>query len=214
MSWSLLLDHLLIVVGAISLAVVVGLPLGVICYMFPKPAKVILWVVDVLQTVPALALLGIIMVFMGAGKPTVIIGIGLYSLLPIVRNTMLGLEQVNEGVKEAAKGMGMGRIYRLIHVEFPLAFPVVFTGMRIATVNAVGSAVFASAVGGGGIGEAITNAIKAGNMAVLLRSTATLMIIAIVLDLSMGLLENKLGKDRGANKNKPSKTERLNRKEV
>lgn len=214
MSWALLLDHLLIVVGAISLAIVIGLPLGVVCYFFPKPAKAILWVVDVLQTIPALALLGIIMVLIGAGKPTVIIGIALYSLLPIVRNTELGLRQVNEGVKEAAKGMGMSSMYRLIHVEFPLAFPVILTGIRIAAVNSVGSAVFASMVGGGGIGESITNAIRIRNMSVLLKSTATLMLIAIVLDLGMGLLENRLGGARGGRGKKTAHTRQVNGKEV
>lgn len=192
MTFSIFTDHLLIVVAAITLAVVIGIPLGICCYLYPKVRKVILWIVDVLQTIPALALLGIIMVFAGAGKQTVIIGIALYSLLPIVQNTNLGLVQVDDGVKEAARGMGMGRFYRLLHVELPLAFPVLFTGLRIATVNAVGSAVFAAFVGGGGIGKVIYQAIRVENMGLLLRGTLTLMVIAVGLDLIMGFAEGKL----------------------
>ena len=146
MTLKLLWEHIYIVLMSMALATVVGLPLGIVCYFCPKVRKPIMWVVDVLQTIPALALLGMIMVVAGAGKPTVIIGIALYSLLPIVSNTCLGLEQVDEGIKEAARGMGMGRWKRLQSVELPLAFPVIFTGLRIAAVNSVGSAVFAAFV--------------------------------------------------------------------
>ncbi|MGI5984413.1 MAG: ABC transporter permease [Clostridiales bacterium] len=196
MSLKLLWEHLYIVICSEALAIAVGLPLGIICYLYPKPKKAIMQVVDILQTIPTLALLGIIMVFAGAGKITVIIGIALYSLLPIVRNTNLGLVQVNPGVKEAARGMGMSKMYRLFNVELPLAFPIVFTGIRIATVNAVGSAVFATFVGGGGIGFSIYNAIKAQNMGQLMKSTAALVIIAVALDFGMGLIEGSL--HRGA----------------
>ncbi len=194
MSFSLFLDHLYIVVAAIALAIVIGLPLGIVCYLCPRARKIVLWIVDVLQTIPALALLGIIMVFAGAGKQTVIIGIALYSLLPIVQNANLGLMQVDSGVKEAARGMGMGRFYRLLHVELPLAFPVLFTGLRIATVNAVGSAVFAALVGGGGIGKVIYDAIHVGNMGQLMSGTVSLMLIAVALDFAMGYIEKRLKK--------------------
>ncbi|NLW66062.1 MAG: ABC transporter permease [Clostridiales bacterium] len=205
MTFKLFSEHLLIVVAAEVLALAVGLPLGVLCYFSPKARKPILWVVDVLQTIPALALLGIIMVLAGAGKQTVIIGIALYSLLPIVQNTNLGLLQVDPGVKEAACGMGMGRMYRLIHVEFPLAFPVVFTGVRIAAVNAVGSAVFAAFVGGGGIGTAIYKAIRIQNMNMLMQGTATLMAIAIALDLSMGWVEARIKRGHSSMKKAPAR---------
>ena len=120
------------------LSILVGVPLGIWAYVSSKVRPVILRIVDLLQTIPSLALLGIIMVFLGAGKITVITGITLYSLLPIVRNTCLGLQQVDPGVKEAARGMGMSKPYRILMVEFPLAIPTVFTGVRIAVVNAIG----------------------------------------------------------------------------
>ena len=168
MSWSLVLEHLFIVLAASILSICVGLPLGIWAYVSPKARAVILRAVDLLQTIPSLALLGIIMVFLDPGKLTVVIGITLYSLLPIVRNTCLGFQEVDPGVKEAARGMGMSKPYRVLMVEFPLAFPTVFTGIRIAVVNAIGTAVFAAYVGGGGLGRVITQAIRVEDMKLLL----------------------------------------------
>ena len=200
MSWSLILEHLFIVLAASILSVCIGLPLGILAYVFPKARKAILWMVDLLQTIPALALLGIIMVFIGAGKPTVIAGITLYSLLPIVRNTCLGLQEVDPGVKEAARGMGMSKAYRVLRVEFPLALPTVFTGIRIAVVSAIGTAVFAAFVGGGGPGGIITRAIRIQNMGLLLAGTGALMVIAVVLDLLMGRFEEMVRKSRSGSR--------------
>ena len=131
MSWDLIFQHLFIVLAASLLSIAVGLPLGIWAYVSKTARPVILRIVDLLQTIPSLALLGIIMVVLDPGKLTVITGITLYSLLPIVRNTCLGLQEVDPGVKEAARGMGMSKPYRVLMVEFPLAFPTVFTSGTI-----------------------------------------------------------------------------------
>ncbi|MGN1001155.1 MAG: glycine betaine ABC transporter substrate-binding protein [Oscillospiraceae bacterium] len=200
MSWELIFEHLFIVLAASLLSIAIGLPLGIWAYVSKRARPVILRVVDLLQTIPSLALLGIIMVVLDPGKLTVIIGITLYSLLPIVRNTCLGLQEVDPGVKEAARGMGMSKPYRVLMVEFPLAFPTVFTGIRIAVVNAIGTAVFAAFVGGGGLGGVITQAIRISDMKLLLAATGVLMLIAVVLDLLMGWFENRMRKDRGGSR--------------
>ena len=116
MTMLMLRDHLSLVLAAMLLAVGLGVPLGLASYLYPKAGQVILRLVDLIQTTPALALLGVIMVAMGPGKPTVVVGLALYSLLPIVRNTSLGLSQVPAYLKEAGDGMGMTRAYRLRHV--------------------------------------------------------------------------------------------------
>jgi osmoprotectant transport system permease protein len=180
------------VIAAVFCSIIVGLPLGIASYFFPRGRRTILFVADVLQTVPSLALLGIIMIFAGAGKMTVIIGITLYSLLPIVRNTYLGLSEVDPGVKEAARGMGMSPFYRLIKIELPLAFPVIFTGIRIATVNAIGTVVFAASVGGGGLGSIIYKGIRVMNMKWIAFGTLSLMAMAILFDVVMGAIETRL----------------------
>lgn len=185
-------DHLLIVFISVLLTIVLGVPLGICAYFYPKAGKVILGVVEVLQTVPAMALLGIIMVFMGAGKGTVIVGLLLYSMLPVVQNTHLGLSEVDRGIKEVAIGMGMTRMYRLLHVELPLAFPLIFAGIRIATVTAVGVAVFGTFVGGGGLGSVIYKGIRVRNMQLIVSSTLALMVMAIGFDVIMGFIEKRL----------------------
>lgn len=200
MTWSLVWEHLFIVLSASILCVIVGVMLGILAYIFPKARGIILRIVDLLQTIPSLALLGIIMVFLNPGKLTVIIGITLYSLLPIVRNTFLGLQGVDDGVKEAARGMGMSKPYRIMTVEFPLAFPTVFTGIRIAVVNAIGTAVFAAFVGGGGLGGVITQGIRISSMKMILSATGVLMIIAVVLDLLMSWFEKQMHNYNGRSK--------------
>ena len=183
MTLSMEVEHLSMVVFAIVIAILIGVPLGLLCYLSRAARGVVLRVVDLIQTTPALALLGIIMVTpLGAGKPTVILGLALYSLLPIVRNVTLGLSQVSPAVKEAAKGMGMTRVYSLFHVELPLAMPMLFTGLRIAVVNAIGTAVFASSVGGGGLGNLINTGIRRNDVAMILSGTAALMAMALLLD--------------------------------
>ena len=204
MTSTMILEHMSLVVAALIFAILAGIPLGIICYFYPSTRKVILRVVDLIQTTPALALLGIIMVFMGAGKPTVIVGLALYSLLPIVRNTCLGLDQVPEHLIEAGKGMGMTRMYRLIHVEIPIAAPIIFTGIRIATVTAIGTAVFASFVGGGGLGSVITTGIRQEDMTAILGGTGVLMAAALILDLLMGLAERYLN-SRSSQRSKGSR---------
>lgn len=197
MSWTLILEHLFIVLAAGILSILLGLPLGIWAYVSPRARPVLLRVVDLLQTIPSLALLGILMVFLGAGKVTVIAGITLYSLLPIVRNTCLGLQQVDPGVKEAARGMGMSKPYRILMVEFPLAFPTVFTGIRIAVVNAIGTAVFAAFVGGGGLGGVINRGIRIQDMGLILSGTGCLMVIAVLADSILGWFERQARRHRG-----------------
>ena len=196
MSWDVIFEHLFIVLAASILSIAVGLPLGIWAYVSRRARPVILRVVDLLQTIPSLALLGIIMVVLDPGKLTVIIGITLYSLLPIVRNTCLGLQEVDPGVKEAARGMGMSKPYRILMVEFP----TVFTGIRIAVVNAIGTAVFAAFVGGGGLGGVITQAIRISDMGMIAAATGVLMVIAVVLDLIMSWFEGQMRKSRGGSK--------------
>ena len=192
MSWLQIFEHLYIVLLAALLSLAIGLPLGVVSYLCPAARRPILWVADLLQTIPSLALLGIIMVFIGAGKPTVIIGITLYALLPIVRNTCLGLQEVPQSLKEAARGCGMSRLGQLFQVELPNALPMIFTGIRIAVVNAIGTAVFAAFVSGGGLGDSIYQGIRTENTQQILLPTLALMVIALLFDTVMGQMERLL----------------------
>lgn len=194
MNTKILLEHLYIVFASVIVSIAAGLPLGVMAYLYRPLRKPILWISELLQTVPALALLGLVMLVVGAGKTTVIIGLLLYSLLPIVHNTYLGLETIDQGIKRAARGMGMSKLDRLFSVELPLSFPMIFTGIRIATVTSVGIAVFATSVGGGGLGSIINQGIRTQNMKLILSGTLTLMAMAVIFDGVMALIEKRLNK--------------------
>ena len=127
-----LVQHLNLVLTASVATTFFGVVLGVLAYLFKFLRPVILWFVDLMQTIPVLALLGLVMVFFGPTSTTVIIGIVLYSLLPVVRNCYVGLENINPALKEAAQGMGMSKLQALLWVELPLALPIIFAGIRIA----------------------------------------------------------------------------------
>ncbi|HPX92575.1 MAG: ABC transporter permease [Fastidiosipila sp.] len=194
----ILMEHLYIVFMSVLFSVAVGLPLGVMAYLYRRARKPLLWTSELLQTVPALALLGMVMLVVGAGKLTVIIGLLLYSLLPIVHNTFLGLETIDPGIKRAARGMGMSKMDRLFSVELPLAFPMIFTGIRIATVTSVGIAVFATSVGGGGLGSIINQGIRTQNMKLIARGTLSLMAMAVIFDGAMAWIEKRLNRRASA----------------
>lgn len=196
MNTMLIAEHFILVLFTLVFTILLGLPLGIYAYFSPGARRLILWFSELLQTIPALALLGIIMVVAGAGKVTVVIGLTLYSMLPVVHNTYLGLSEVSPAIKEVAVGMGMTRFYRLFHVELPIAFPVIFTGIRIATVTAIGAAAFATFVGGGGLGSVIYQGIRTQNMRMILGGTLSLMLMAMIIDGVMAFVEGRLHRHR------------------
>jgi len=196
MSMDRVLQHLYLVGMAAGFTIVIGLLLGVLTYMYKSLRPFILWTVDILQTIPVLALLGVIMLIAGASSTTVIIGIVLYSLLPVVRNTYVGLTSIDPALKEAATGMGMTKVQRLLSIEIQLAFPMIFTGIRIAIVTSIGTAVFGAVVGGGGLGSVINRAILIQDMGTLMEATLVLMAMAIVFDFGMGYVEKRLKERR------------------
>jgi osmoprotectant transport system permease protein len=185
-------QHIYLVLMAGLFTIVFGLIFGIIAYLFPKIRKYVIFVFDLFQTIPTLATLGLLMVVFGASPTTVIVGLTLYNLLPVVRNTMVGLMDVSPAIKEAAEGMGMPKMTKLLKVELPLAFPLIFAGMRISLVNSIGSAVMGFFVGGGGLGSVLYRGIRTMNFSFILQGTLTLMAMAIVVDGVMSFYENKL----------------------
>lgn len=200
-------QHLYLVSMASIFTTIIGLVLGVIAYLYKPVTSLILWTVDIFQTIPILALLGAIMLIFGASSTTVIIGIVIYSLLPIVRNTYIGLNNISPAIKEAAKGMGMTKIQRLMYVELQLAFPMIFTGIRIAIVTSIGTAVFGAVVGGGGLGATINRAILIQDMSTLLKATLALMVMAMIFDFGMAYIENRLKNKRKSKVNAKVETD-------
>jgi osmoprotectant transport system permease protein len=193
------LQHIYLVVMAAFFTILLGILFGILAYMFPRLRKYVIFVFDLFQTIPTLATLGLLMVVFGASPTTVIVGLTLYNLLPVVRNTMVGLIDVSPAIKEAAEGMGMPKLTKLLKIELPLAFPLIFAGMRISVVNSIGSAVMGFFVGGGGLGYVLYRGIRTMNFKFIAEGTLTLMAMAIVVDVIMNYYENKLTlKNKGA----------------
>lgn len=182
-------QHLGLTFLSLVLAIVVGLPLGILIARKRKLASPVLGFAGILQTIPSIALLGFMIPAFGIGATPAIIALLIYALLPIIRNTYTGITEVNPTVIEAAKAMGMNRQQMLFKVELPLAMPVVIAGIRTAAVINVGVATLASFVAAGGLGEFIFGGISLNNTNMILAGAIPAALLAIVLDQTIALFQ-------------------------
>lgn len=189
-------QHISMVAIGLLLALAVGIPLGVLASRSRRLAPVILTAANIIQVFPSLALLVLIMVVFGLGTTTVVIGLFLYSLLPIIRNTYVGLTQVNPALVEAGRGVGMSPLQMMVQVQLPLALPFMLTGIRIAAVIAIGVATIAPLVGGDGLGREIYSGINMNNSARLYAGAIPAALLALLADLALERLQRaaKIGK--------------------
>jgi osmoprotectant transport system permease protein len=164
-NWSDLLDltleHAQVVLVAMLVASVVGVGLGVLTYRRPSAARVALTVTGTFLTIPSFALFGLFIPVLGLGYRPTVVALVMYALLPIVRNTVTGLRSVDAAITESALGMGLSRWQRLRRIELPLAWPVIITGVRVATLITVGIAAIAAIVNGPGLGGPIFQGLRA-----------------------------------------------------
>ena len=191
----LMLEHLWLVGISTLLAVAVGLPLGVLLTRRPSLRKPILGGANVMQTVPSLALFGLLMPVPWLGERAdrlVILALTLYALLPIIRNTYAGITGVDAAVVEAGRGMGMTDRQLLFQVQLPLALGVIIAGVRVATVVSVGVATIAAAVGAGGLGEYIFRGLAMENNQLILAGAIPAAALALIADVGLGFIERWL----------------------
>lgn len=183
----LTVEHIIIVVEAIAIATAIGLLLGILTYRTNRPRAIVLAITGTFLTIPSLALFGLFIVWIGLGTTPVLIALVMYALLPIVRNTVVGLREVDPAVVESAQGMGMSRIQRLVRIELPLAWPVVITGMRVSTLVVLGIAAIGAYINGPGLGNDIfTGLARIGTSTavyVVLGGLLGILILAILFDL-------------------------------
>lgn len=192
---SLTLEHLWLVGIAMAIAVIVGVPLGILVSRNAWLRKPVLGGTNVLQTIPSLALFGFLLPapWLGARADRLaIVALVLYALLPIVRNTYTGIMAIDPAIKEAAVGMGMRDGELLTRVELPLSAPFMLAGIRVATVTAVGVATIAAAVGAGGLGELIFRGVAMVNDQLILAGAIPAAFLAIVADVVLGAIEKRL----------------------
>ncbi|QIP16361.1 ABC transporter permease subunit [Spirosoma aureum] len=187
------LTHIGLTFVSLLVALLIGVPLGIVIARRPKLAGSVLGIAGVLQTIPSVALLGFLIPLLGIGVGPALVALFLYALLPIIRNTYVGIIEVNPSVKEAARGVGMTDKQVLRKVELPLALPVIFAGVRTATVINVGVATLAAYVAAGGLGEFIFSGIALSNVNMMLAGAIPAALLAVGFDSGLARLQRLSG---------------------
>lgn len=193
-------EHLLLTGASVGIAVLIGVPAGIWCAANARAGRAILRLTDVVQTIPSLALFGFLIplpLIGGIGIRTAMVALVLYSLLPIVRNTLLGIRGVDPLVREAGVSLGFTRRELLLEVELPLAAPVIIGGVRIALVVGIGLATIAAFVGGGGLGELILRGVAMVDAGLILAGALPAALLALVADAGFSALERALARRTG-----------------
>lgn len=184
-----LLQHIQLVFISMLIAIFIGIPLGILITRVKPLEGPILGAAGILQTIPSLALLGLMIPLFGIGIKTAVAALFLYSLLPIIRNTFTGIKDVDKPTLEAARGMGMTDFQILFKVQLPLALSVMMAGIRTATVINVGTATLAAFIGGGGLGDFIFLGIQRNIDALVLIGAIPAALLALLFDWLLGRLE-------------------------
>jgi ABC-type proline/glycine betaine transport system permease subunit len=182
-------EHVVLVLVSTGIAVAAGIPLGIAITRHERAARSVLGAVNMIHTIPSLALFGLLipLPFLGGiGARTAIVALILYALLPIVQNTYTGIRSVDPAVREAAVALGMTPRQKLRWVELPLAMPVILAGVRIATVVSVGVATIAAAIGAGGLGELIFRGVSMVDNRLILAGAIPAAVLAIIADFGLG----------------------------
>lgn len=184
--------HILVVGVSVLLSTIIGVALGVATYRTDRPREIVLAITGSFLTVPSFALFILLIGPLGLGANPVVVALTMYGLLPIVRNTITGLREVDPSIVESAQGMGMGRRQRLLRIELPLAWPVILTGVRVTTLILVGIATIGAIVLGPGYGELIfTGLARVGSpvaINLVLAGILGVIIVAVLYDVAFNVL--------------------------
>lgn len=190
----LLLQHLEISAISVLYATIIGLVIGISIAEHKRTSKVTIAIVNLLYTIPSLALLGLLVPLTGVGNTTAIIALTVYGLLPMVKNTYTGLNNIDPAIIEAARGMGSTRRQTLFKIKLPLAMPVIMTGFRSMVTMTISVATIAAFIGAGGMGVAIYRGISTNNMTMVVAGSILVALLAVIIDLILGAIEKNLYK--------------------
>lgn len=195
-NWQLILsltgEHVSLAFIAVALACLVGVPVGIAITKSKRTASLVIGVANVMQTIPSLALFAFVIPILGIGRNNAIFALFLYGLLPIIKNTYIGLNNVDPAIIEAARGMGMSRAQIMFRVQMPLAVSVIMGGVRIATVTGIGVATIATLIGAGGLGYLIYQGIGMYNYNLIFSGAIPAALLALLTDYLLGFFEKKL----------------------
>lgn len=187
---SLLIEHIQLTIMAVIIAVLIGVPLGILITRNKKVANVVIGLANLTQAIPSLAILGFLIPIIGIGSKPAIVMVVLYSMLPLIKNTYTGIININPDMLEAAKGLGMTSRQTLRLIKIPLAMPVIMAGIRMASVTAVGLMTIAAFVGAGGLGYLVFSGIQTVDNNLILFGAIPAAILALVIDLITGKIED------------------------
>ncbi len=187
-----IIEHISLSFAAVGLACLVGIPVGFLIVNHKKAAGIVLNIANVIQTIPSLALFAFAMPIFGIGSKPAIFALFLYALLPIIKNTLIGIRNVNPATIKAAVGMGMTKFQVMFKVEVPLAVAVIMGGVRIATVTCIGITTIATLIAAGGLGDFIYRGLSMYNQPMILTGAIFSALLALIADFLLGLLEKKL----------------------
>lgn len=187
---SLTIEHIKLVTIAVALAIVIGVPIGILISYVKKLNKPVLGLANIVQAIPSMALLGFTIPLLGIGTLPAIVMVVLYSLLPIIKNTYIGIQNISSQTLEAATGIGLTKWQILTKIQIPLALPVIMGGIRISAVSAVGLMTLAAFVGASGLGYLIYAGIRSVNNMQILAGAIPACILALLMDWIIGMIEN------------------------
>lgn len=182
-------EQLYISMSALLLGIIVAVPVGVLLSKTEKVAKVVMGITSVLQTLPSLAILALMIPILGVGKIPAIVALFIYTLLPILNNTFIGMQSVNKDLRGAGMSMGMTKFQSIYLVEFPLAIPVIMAGIRLSAVYAVSWATLASYIGAGGLGDFIFNGLNLYQPEFIIGGAIFVTILALLIDFILSKVE-------------------------
>lgn len=185
-------EHIVLAGIGVLLACLVGIPIGFMITGNKRASSIVVNIANIFQTIPSLALFAFAMPLFGIGKPPAIFALFLYALLPIIKNTLIGINNVDPAIIEAARGMGMSKTQIMFKVEVPLAISVIMGGVRIATVTAIGIATIAAMIGAGGLGSLIFTGISMMDYEMILAGAIFSAALALLADFLLGMVEKKL----------------------
>ncbi|MBY0122259.1 ABC transporter permease [Bacillus sp. S/N-304-OC-R1] len=195
--WEQFYRHFLMSAYGVLFAAIVAIPVGILIARYRKLSTWVISLANIIQTIPALAMLAVLMLVMGLGTNTVVFSLFLYSLLPIIKNTYTGIINVDHALLESGKAMGMTKFQVLWMVELPLAMSVIMAGLRTALVITIGVATIGTFIGAGGLGDIILRGTNATDgTAIILAGAIPTALMAVIADIGMGWLERKLAPNK------------------
>ncbi|MCG7338103.1 ABC transporter permease [Staphylococcus sp. ACRSN] len=183
------IEHFYISIIALLIAIVVAVPIGILLSKLKRTSNIVLTIAGVLQTIPTLAVLAVMIPIFGVGKMPAIIALFLYVLLPILNNTVIGVQNIDKNIKEAGTSMGMTRFQLMKDVELPLALPLILGGIRLSSVYVISWATLASYVGAGGLGDFVFNGLNLYDPMMIVSAAILVTLLALIVDFILSRIE-------------------------